>query len=38
MEDFYWTESYKRGYWIGYKNVPQEKVGLFDKSLMTLSR
>jgi len=37
-EIFYWTESYKRGYWIGYKNVPQDKVGLFDKSLLTLSR
>jgi|GEM_PF-3194016 len=37
-EKFTWIESYKNGYWIGYKNVPQDKVSLFDKSILTLKR
>ena len=35
-EIFHWKESYKRGYWVGYKGVPQDKVSLFDKSILTL--
>jgi len=37
-EIFYWTERYKRGYWIGYKNVSKDRVSLFDKSLLTLTQ
>jgi len=37
-EIFHWNESYKGGYWTGYKNVPADKVSLFDKAVLTFER
>jgi hypothetical protein len=34
----YWKEIFHNGYYIGYKNVPKEKVELFDNSLTTFKR
>jgi Ca2+-binding RTX toxin-like protein len=34
----YWKEIFHNGYYIGYKNVPKERVELFDKSLITFRR
>lgn len=31
----YWKEVFHKGYYIGYKNVPKERVELFNKSLTT---
>jgi len=31
----YWKEIFHNGYYIGYKNVPRERMDLFNKSLMT---
>ena len=34
----YWKEIFHNGYYIGYKNIPKERVELFDKSLTTYKR
>jgi hypothetical protein len=34
----YWKEIFHNGSYIGYKNVPKEKLQLFDKSLTTFRR
>ena len=31
----YWKEIFYNGYYIGYKNVPKERLELFNKSLST---
>ena len=34
----YWKEIYHNGYYVGYKNIPNEKVAIFDRSLTTFRR
>jgi hypothetical protein len=34
----YWKEVFHNGYYIGYKNVPKERLEAFDKSLRTFRR
>ncbi|HVX26419.1 MAG TPA: hypothetical protein VHB70_08765 [Parafilimonas sp.] len=37
-EIFHWNETFKSGTWIGYKNIPADKVSLADKSILTFKR
>lgn len=34
----YWKEIYRNGYWLGYKNVTEERKSLFDLALTTVRK